>query len=57
MDSIMIMIGVLSGVCAFFEYCQHKEHRDQYPDIKPCPSGVFAFVFLALACIIRGLIR
>ena len=56
MDTFMIMIGVLSGACAVVEYYQHKQHRDQYPDIKPCPSGVIAFVFLALACIIKGVI-
>lgn len=50
-----IFIFILSVISAFFEHQQHKEHRAQYPDIKPCPSGVIGYVLIAVIALVRGI--
>lgn len=47
----VLAAAVLALVGAFFEYAQHKDHRQKYPDA-PCPSGVLGFVILAVVLII-----
>lgn len=46
------IIFILSIIAAFFEYWQHREHRNKYPDCKPCPANYGVFIVFAVLSLI-----
>lgn len=50
-----IILGCISLLGAYFEYCQHADYAKKNPDSPKCPSGVIGFVILSIVSFVFSL--
>ena len=54
MNGIMLGLAGVAVLFAVLESWQHKDYHEKHPDYEPSHTGVFGYVFLAIALAVRS---